>query len=94
MSDTPFYIPQRLNDPKQLAIFPIPAVIGFSCMYMVGVMIDQLWLCCVLGVVFGMGVQKAIGLKHPGYFWHLLHWHFGLDRMKRTPCSAIRRMVG
>ena len=50
----------------------------------------------VLGIVASRWFSKKKADKHPAFAWHWAYWHLpdALSRMKATPPSYIRHMVG
>jgi len=50
----------------------------------------------VLGIVVSRWFSKKKSDKHPAFAWHWAYWHLpdALSRLKATPPSYIRRMVG
>ena len=99
MQANPF-IPRRLDDQWKVGLWDIDVAAPFAICLFLGFLANAgtkgLVAGAVLGIVVARWFSKKKADKHPAFAWHWAYWHLPdvLSRMRATPPSHIRRMVG
>jgi len=94
------YIPRRLDDPWKIGWWDIDVAIPFLFCCFLGFMANQGMKSMALGAIAGANLSRRVSKlktdKHPAFAWHWTYWHLPelFTRMKATPPSHVRRMVG
>jgi conjugal transfer pilus assembly protein TraL len=99
MQANPF-IPRRLDDQWKVGLWDIDVAAPFALCLFLGFLANAgtkgMVAGAVLGILIARWFSKKKADKHPAFAWHWAYWHLPdlLSRMKATPPSHIRRMVG
>ena len=91
MAQRPIDIPQHQDDPQWIMIWPmdelLPLLIGFCF----GLLIEQAFICSVLGFVISKFYKKAKSSHHRGFVIHWLYGHGLLWTRNRTLKNTYNR---
>ena len=94
------FIPRRLDDQWKIGLWDIDVAAPFAICLLLGVLANAGTKGTAAGALFGTVVAhwfaKKKADKHPAFAWHWVYWHLPglLSRMRATPPSHLRRMVG
>ena len=75
-------IPQRVDEPPHVLLWSADELAPMLVGLMVGVLVGQLLLCCLLGLMVTKGYRRYRDNRPDGYLFHLL-WRSGF-----WPCRA------
>ncbi len=79
-------IPKRIDEPPHLLLWRMDEIAPFMVGLVVGILIQQLFLCLVCGVAVSK-VYIKIRDSHPdGFFMHWITWNTGITVKK---CRTI-----
>lgn len=99
MEANPF-IPRRLDDQWKVGLWDVDVALPFVLCLGLGFLanggIKGVLAGAVVGVVVSRWFSKKKADRHPAFAWHWAYWHLPecLSRLKATPPSYLRRMVG
>lgn len=94
------YIPRRLDDQWKIGWWDLDVATPFFFCAFLGLMSGKGMSGIFCGVLVGAGFSKAVSrlkaTKHPAFSWHWIYWNLPetFTRMKATPPSHLRRMIG
>jgi len=94
------YIPRRLDDAWKIGFWDAdvaaPVLLGFFIGYVSGSKV-AFGVSMAAGIMVSRWFARIKADKHPAFALHWMYWHLPenpITRMKATPPSHIRRMVG
>ncbi len=93
-------IPRRLDDQWKVGLWEIDVAAAFAICLFLGFLADSspkgIVAGAVLGTVVSRWFSKKKADKHPAFARHWVYWNLPelLSRMRATPPSHVRRMVG
>jgi conjugal transfer pilus assembly protein TraL len=99
MQANPF-IPRRLDDQWKVGLWDIDVALPFAVCLFLGFLanagVKGVLAGAAVGVVVSRWFSKKKADRHPAFAWHWAYWHLPeqVSRLKATPPSCIRRMVG
>jgi conjugal transfer pilus assembly protein TraL len=97
-SDT--YIPRRLDDSWKIGLWDVDIAAPTLFFLMVGLVSGSkvaFVLCALTGLAISRWFSRKKADKHPAFAIHWMYWHMPptpLTKLRATPPSHIRRMVG
>ena len=98
--DAKTYIPRRLDDQWKIGWWDLDVALPFLFCFFLGFMANQGMKGMIGGAIVGALLSRMVSRiradKHPAFAWHWTYWHLPefFTRMKATPPSHVRRMVG
>lgn len=99
MQSDPF-IPRRLDDQWKLGLWDIDVAAPFLLCLFLGFIssggMKGMAISAVVGVMLSRWFSRKKADKHPSFVVHWAYWHLPelFTRLKTTPPSFARRMVG
>jgi conjugal transfer pilus assembly protein TraL len=94
------YIPRRLDDQWKIGWWDIDVALPFLFCFFLGFMVNHGVKGMVGGAIVGALLSRLVSRikadKHPAFAWHWTYWHLPefFTRMRATPPSHVRRMIG
>jgi conjugal transfer pilus assembly protein TraL len=90
------YIPRRLNDAWKIAWFEIDVAIPWAGIFVLGLLAGHWFIGIAMATIVARAIMKVKSDKHPAFLLHWAYWYLPelLSKMKRTPPSHIREMIG
>ena len=92
--DNQFYIPRRLNDPAKFLFWDWDVFLIYFGIFSLGIILGQLLLMAIVAIYPAYLYSRTKTGRHPGYSGHFTYWYLGVPRLKATPPSHIRELIG
>jgi len=90
----PIKIPRYIDDSPQLLFWKADEAVPFILMLCVGIMIDHLGICLVIGYFFVKLFRKFRDNNPDGYVMHLMYWcGFMPFKSRIIPNAFSRRFI-
>lgn len=77
--------PRHLDDPQPILFWTLDQIIPFATFVVIGMAINRLILCMLIGAVAGWLFTRYRDSKPDGYFIHMT-WFYGLLPLKGRAC--------
>lgn len=81
MSQGPIQIPSHHDDPQWIIIWPIDELLPIAVLSGIGLVVEQLTICFLIGIGIAKAYKYAKSSRHNGFVLHWLYAH-GLSLFK------------
>jgi len=88
----PVKMPTRVDEPKQFLIWTVDEVIPILSMIGVGVVLEQVFLCMLVGWVLAYFYKKYKNSRPDGFIFHAFYW-FGLMPSKKSSKTMVNPFI-
>lgn len=87
-------MPRHVDDPKQILVMTIDEIVPLGAGIVVGVVIDKMLLCLLIGVVVAKIQRRYIDSQPDGFLLHLLYWNaiIPLGKSARSAPTAFKKL--